>query len=95
MTILALPIGVLLGGLYFAGLWWSLAPTRRWRKPFMALGLSWLLRSVLALAGFAALLHAGGPWALGLALLGFLLARSAWLYEASRPLERRRDPEPG
>ena len=85
MTLVALPIGVLLGGVYFGALWWSLAPERRWRRPGLVLLIGWLLRSALALAVFASLLRAAGPLALLLTLAGFLLARGAWLRRASNP----------
>jgi F1F0 ATPase subunit 2 len=84
MMLLALPIGVLLGSLYFAGLWWSLAPDRRWRQPVVALGFSWLLRTALTLTVFVAVLKGAGPWALLLTLFGFLLARSGWLRRIRR-----------
>jgi len=84
MMLLALPLGILLGSLYFGGLWWSVAPERRWRQPVWALGLSWLLRTALVLAVFLSVLQGVGPWALLLTFCGFLLARSAWLRRASQ-----------
>ena len=67
-------VGAALGGIFFAGLWWTVrrgasSPTpERW---FLA---SLILRSAIVLFGFY-LVGAGQPLRLGLCMLGFLLAR--------------------
>lgn len=74
----ALLAGGLLGGIFFAGLWWTvrravLSPTpARW---FLG---SLVLRTAIVLAGFYAV-GAGQPVRLALCLLGFLLARAVVL----------------
>ncbi len=81
VALLALLLGVALGGLYFAGLWWTLARLDRWRRPALALAVSFLVRAVPTLAAFVLLARAG-LLPLAASLVGFLLARfvlSAWL----------------
>jgi len=72
----AMALGLLLGAMYFAGLWWTVARVDRWRRPGRALALSFVLRAAVLLAGVYLLARAGiGPLALG--LLGLVLARVA------------------
>ena len=72
--ILALPAGLLLGAIFFGGLWWT---TRRGISspgPAVWFFASFLLRTLIALAGFYFVAH--GDWRrLTACLLGFLLAR--------------------
>lgn len=80
-VLLALVLGAALGGLYFAGLWWTLLRLDRWRRPALALAVSFLVRALPTLAAFV-LLARVGLVPLGASLVGFLLARvvlSAWL----------------
>ena len=70
----AMALGLLLGAVYFAGLWWTVARVDRWRRPGRALALSFVLRAAVLLAGVYLLARAGiGPLAFG--LLGLLVAR--------------------
>ena len=72
--ILACGAGLFLGGLYFAGLWWTVR--RCLSTPYPALWLlgSGILRMALALSGFY--LVGGGDWQkLVACLAGFLVAR--------------------
>lgn len=80
--ILAVAAGAGLGAFYFGGLWWtlgrildSLSPASEPKVPFgLALG-SFVVRTVITLAGFY--LVANGDWIrLLLCLAGFLLART-------------------
>ena len=72
----AMALGLLLGAVYFAGLWWTVVRVDRWRRPGRALALSFVLRAAVLLAGVYLLARAGiGPLALG--LLGLVLARVA------------------
>lgn len=66
--------GVLLGAIYFGGLWWTVRTGLTAAQPaFWFLG-SLLLRTAIALGGF--FLVAGTAWARWLAcLLGFIVAR--------------------
>ena len=86
----AIALGLLLGAAYFAGLWWTVARTDRWRRPGRALAISFVLRAAVLLAGLYLLARAGiGPLALG--LLGLLLARVALSLVL---LSTRRGPAP-
>jgi F1F0 ATPase subunit 2 len=73
--------GVLLGFLFFGGLWWSLKGISRRYHPKRFLGLSFLVRTLMALAGFWLALHHSVSAFLGaivgFAVMRFILAR--WL----------------
>jgi F1F0 ATPase subunit 2 len=66
--------GMLLGALFFGGLWWTVRKGLSARQPALWFGTSLLLRTAIVLAGFY---FVGGPdWQrLLLCLLGFLIAR--------------------
>jgi F1F0 ATPase subunit 2 len=88
MTLLAglaaVLLGFALGAGYFGGLWWTLAVLPRWRRPGLALLLSFALRGAVVVAVFVLLARAGLP-PLALAFAGFLAARlavSSWLRPA-------------
>ena len=71
---LALTTGVVLGTIFFGGLWWTVQKgmTSKW-SPLWFCG-SWLLRTTITVAGF--LLIARGRWQqLLVSLMGFVLAR--------------------
>jgi F1F0 ATPase subunit 2 len=71
---LALLAGVLLGGIFFGGLWWTIRRGVSSKQPAIWFSGSLLLRTVIAVAGFYFVSH--GNWRLLLAcLLGFILAR--------------------
>ena len=54
--------GLSLGSAYFGGLWMTLQRLRRWRHPFLNIGLSFLVRLAILLGGGAWLLqHAIAP----------------------------------
>lgn len=55
--IVLLLAGLCLGGLYFGGLWFTLQRLPRWRRPFLSMGLSWLIRLEILLGGGAWLLQ--------------------------------------
>ena len=75
-TWLALPAGMLIGGAFFGGLWWTIQKGVTARQPALWFGLSLLLRTGVALAGFY--LVAGADWKrLLLCLAGFIIARMA------------------
>jgi F1F0 ATPase subunit 2 len=86
--ILALLAGVMLGVIFFAGLWWSVrwGISSKWAAVWF-LG-SLLLRTAIALAGFYFI--AQGDWRRVVAcLLGFLIARF-WVVLLTRvPIEKR------
>lgn len=78
--VLALVIGVLLGAMFFGGLWWTVRKGVSSTQPEIWFSGSLLLRMSIALAGFYFI--ARGHWErLLLCLLGFVVARMivAWL----------------
>ncbi|MFN2323439.1 MAG: ATP synthase subunit I [Trueperaceae bacterium] len=84
---MAFAVGAVLGAGYFGGLWWTLSRLGRWRRPTVALAVSFALRAVLVLAAFAALARLGlAP--LGVAFVTFLAVRVL----ASWRLTRDRTP---
>ncbi len=71
---LPLVVGVLLGGLYYAGLWWTVKSLSRFRRPGLVLTVSFLVRACLLVGGFL-LLAGRSPYALFAALIGFTISR--------------------
>ena len=72
--VLALATGVLLGAMFFGGLWWTIQKGSLSERPALWFLGSLLLRTSIALAGFY--LIARGHWEnLLVCLLGFLIAR--------------------
>ena len=73
--VLVLMVGLLLGALFFGGLWWTVLKGVSAKRPALWFGASLLLRSAIVLAGFYYL--AGPHWQRLLAcLLGFIAARA-------------------
>jgi F1F0 ATPase subunit 2 len=71
---LALLTGVLLGGIFFGGLWWTVRKCVSSQQPALLVLGSGLLRTGIVLAGFYFI--AQGHWArLVACLCGFILAR--------------------
>ena len=71
---LVLLAGLLLGALFFGGLWWTVLKGVSARQPALWFGVSLLLRTGIVLAGFY--LVSGTDWKrLLLCLLGFIVAR--------------------
>lgn len=71
---LVLLAGLLLGALFFGGLWWTVLKGVSARQPALWFGASLLLRTALVLAGFYFV--SGADWKrLLLCLLGFIAAR--------------------
>ena len=72
--LLALATGVLLGGMFFGGLWWTVQKGVFSKRPALWFFGSMLLRTSIAVAGFYFI--ARGHWEGLLAcLLGFVIAR--------------------
>ena len=70
----ALVAGVLLGGFFFGGLWWTVRKAVSSRQPALWFLGSMLLRTCIVLSGFYFV--SGGDWKRLLAsLLGFIIAR--------------------
>ena len=74
ILVLAGGAGVLLGAVFFGGLWWTVGKGVSSRQPALWFFGSLLLRTSIALAGFYVV--SGGHWERLLAcLLGFVIAR--------------------
>ena len=72
--VLALVAGVLLGAIFFGGLWWTVSRGLSSKRPAFWFFGSLLLRTSIALAGFYFI--ARGHWErLLVCLLGFVIAR--------------------
>ena len=72
--VLALVTGVLLGAMFFGGLWWTVRKGVSSKRPALWFFGSLLLRTSIALAGFYFI--ARGHWErLLVCLLGFVMAR--------------------
>ncbi len=72
--VLALVTGVLLGAMFFGGLWWTVRKGVSSKQPALWFFCSLLLRTSIALAGFYFI--ARGHWErLLMCLLGFYIAR--------------------
>ncbi|QWF72533.1 ATP synthase subunit I [Methylomonas paludis] len=66
--------GAGLGGVFFAGLWWTIRNGLNCKHPALLFLGSWLLRSTLVVAGFY--LVGGSQWQRWLScLVGFIMAR--------------------
>lgn len=75
--------GLLMGGLYFGGLWFTVNRVAGARNPQLLLGVSFLGRSALLLAAFYLLLLPGWEAAAG-GMFGFLAARKTWTLAKGR-----------
>ena len=81
--VLALVTGVLLGGLFFGGLWWTVCKIVSSKQPALLFLGSLLLRTSIVLVGFYFITR--GHWErLLVCLLGFVVARliATWLTRA-------------
>jgi F1F0 ATPase subunit 2 len=77
---MAVAAGAVLGGVFYAGLWWTVRRAASFRHPGPSVLASLLLRMAITLGGFY--LVADGDWLrLLFCLLGFMVARAAvtWL----------------
>jgi F1F0 ATPase subunit 2 len=93
---LAVPLaaGLILGAMFFGGLWWTVIHAVSSRRPAVWFLTSKLLRMGLALGGFY--LVGGGRWERWLlCLLGFVLARLGtwWLTRSPAQSRAARAPE--
>jgi F1F0 ATPase subunit 2 len=80
---LVLLAGILLGAIFFGGLWWTVRKGLSARRPALWFGASLLLRTGIALAGFYFV--AGVDWKrMLLCLLGFIIARLIVIRLSSR-----------
>ena len=74
ILVLVLATGVLLGAIFFGGLWWTVRKSISSKQPALLFFGSLLLRTSIVLAGFCFIAH--GHWErLLMCLLGFVIAR--------------------
>jgi F1F0 ATPase subunit 2 len=93
---LALSAGMLLGAVFFGGLWWTVRMGVSSEQPVFWFFGSLLLRMSIALAGFYFV--SGGHWErLMLCLVGFVIARLVvtWLSRSSEDSQGRPVQEAG
>jgi len=84
---LVLLAGLLLGAMFFGGLWWTVLKGISAKQPALWFGASLLLRTGLVLAGFYFV--AGADWKrLLLCLLGFIVARFVVIRLTNMPAGR-------
>lgn len=77
--IFALASGTLLGALYFGGLWLTVRWMAHSQQPALLFGVSFLVRAAVLLLGLYFVMD--GLWHRLIAcMLGFLLARTLWVY---------------
>jgi F1F0 ATPase subunit 2 len=80
-------VGLLLGVLFFGGLWWTVLKGVSARQPALWFGASLLLRTGIVLAGFY--LVSAADWKrLLLCLLGFIVARFIVIRLTDMPVGR-------
>jgi F1F0 ATPase subunit 2 len=84
--------GLLLGAIFFGGLWWTVRLGVASRRPALLFAGSLLLRTVIVVAGFYLL--GDGHWQRLLACLcGFVIARFIVTWLARPPIEHGYSPE--
>jgi len=84
--ILAWMTGLLLGGIFFGGLWWTVRRGVVSKRPAILFMSSFMLRMSIAVSGF--LLVGRGDWKrLMLCLVGFVMARLIVIWLTRQPLE--------
>ena len=89
--VLALVTGVLLGAMFFGGLWWTVRRGVSSKQPVFWFFGSLLLRMSIALAGFYFI--ARGHWErLLVCLLGFVMARLIVTRLTGPPVEHHNSP---
>jgi F1F0 ATPase subunit 2 len=87
----AMVAGVVLGVMFFGGLWWTVRRGFSSKQPGLWFFASLLLRMSIALAGFYFV--SGGHWQrLLVCLLGFLLARLVVMRLTGPPVEPSNSP---
>ena len=85
---LAMLVGSLLGTVFFGGLWWTIQRSVGSNAPALLFGCSFLIRTLIAVAGFY--FASQGDWRRVLAcLFGFLLARIFVTRMTRLPSERK------
>ena len=85
ILILAWMAGLLLGGVFFGGLWWTVRRGVVSKQPAMLFMCSFLLRMGITVSGF--LLVGRGDWKrLVVCLVGFVMARLVVIWLTRQPM---------
>jgi F1F0 ATPase subunit 2 len=93
MIFLTACVGLMLGGIFFGGLWWTIRKGINAKRPVLWFSVSMIVRITIVLAGFHFV--GGGQWDRLLScLLGFIAARSLaiWLNRPPSTKPLIRDP---
>lgn len=86
--VMALLAGLLLGAIFFGGLWWTIQKGLSSRRPELWFLGSLLLRTSTAVAGFY--FASGGHWErLLVCLLGFVIGRRIVMHLTRQPAEEQ------
>ena len=94
VSVLVMPMvaGVLLGTIFFGGLWWTIRKGLTSEQPAALFFFSLLVRTGIALAGFYFV--ARGDWRRVLScLVGFILARILVTWRTRAPIENAKRPQ--
>ena len=75
--------GTLLGGFFFAGLWWTVSRLQRSKHPVVLFLASGFVRTAIVISGFW-FVGRGNPIAMVCCLVGFMSAR--WILTHGMPL---------
>jgi F1F0 ATPase subunit 2 len=86
--ILALLAGLLLGAIFFGGLWWTIQIGVSSKQPALWFLGSLVLRTMIAVAGFYFVSRGDWRRLLG-CLFGFVLARIFVMWFTRRPIDKR------
>ncbi|MGM0653119.1 MAG: ATP synthase subunit I [Bacillota bacterium] len=77
--VLSFIAGVVLGGFFFGGLWWTVQKMRGSKNPYLVSTISFVLRTVVVMFVFYLLLGVGLPYLVA-SLVGFVGARTYLAY---------------
>jgi len=82
--------GLILGAVFFGGLWWTVSRSAASKRPALLLATSFLFRAAFAVSGFYAVGHAHLE-RLSACLLGFFAARSLFVRLSRPPAKQKHD----
>ncbi len=98
--VLSFLLGLVMGALFFGGLWWTVQKMTTSSNPQLISGVSFLLRAAVVMGGFYLLVDYGMPGLIA-ALAGFIAARTYIAYKLgpgtgpAGPVPRRGPSGPG
>lgn len=84
MILIGIASGVLLSLIYFGGLWYTLKQMEHWRRPWILVTVSFLIRNALVLTAFYFLIIQ--HWStLVAAFIAFLITRQVVIHRTGNP----------